>query len=310
METLSLNLKKFRLSKKLTQEQAAEALHVSTQTISCWETGVTLPDVLKLPEIARLYCITIEDLFRDNSTAYENYAQRLASVYEANQTSQNFIAAEQEFSQLIDRGSYSMDDLRTFGIVYQFMMMDCRDKALAWFDRGIRESVEIDPDMCRRTKEQRLRLLSLIGQSAEGLRQQKEQLACHPDQEDSWILMVVAELHCNDNYAALDYAQQGLERFPESWELNIHASDSSRHLGHYQAAMDYADRALALRPDLADGKFSKAWCYEAQGDHQAAAQIHLEIAKDFQREGFEIEAQTQRNIAAQLLEQHSVKSAT
>lgn len=107
---------------------------------------------MKLPEIARLYCITIEDLFRDNSTAYENYAQRLASVYEAKRTSQNFIAAEQEFSQLIDRGSYSMDDLRTFGIVYQFMMMDCRDKALAWFDRGIRESVEIDPDMCRRTK--------------------------------------------------------------------------------------------------------------------------------------------------------------
>ena len=42
METLSLNLKKFRLSKKLTQEQAAEALHVSAQTISCWETGVSL----------------------------------------------------------------------------------------------------------------------------------------------------------------------------------------------------------------------------------------------------------------------------
>lgn len=39
METLSLNLKKFRLSKKLTQEQAAEALHVSAQTISRWETG-------------------------------------------------------------------------------------------------------------------------------------------------------------------------------------------------------------------------------------------------------------------------------
>ena len=105
METLSLNLKKFRLSKKLTQEQAAEALHVSAQTISRWETGVTLPDVLKLPEIARLYCVTIEDLFRDNSTAYENYAQRLASVYEAKRTSQDFIAAEQEFSQLIDRGS-------------------------------------------------------------------------------------------------------------------------------------------------------------------------------------------------------------
>lgn len=310
METLSLNLKRFRLSKKLTQEQAAEALHISAQTISRWETGVTLPDVLKLPEIARLYCVTMDDLFRDNASAYENYAQRLASVYEAERTSRNFIAAEQEFTQLIERGSYSMDDLRTFGIVYQFMMMDCRDQALVWFDRAIRESTVIDPDMCRRTKEQRLRLLSLIGQSAEGLRQQKEQLEHHPEQEESWILMAAAELHCKDYSAALDYAQKGLERFPESWELNIHASDSSRHLGNYPAAMDYADRALALRPALADGKFCKAWCYAAQGDHQAAARMHREIAEDFHREGYEIEAQTQRTIAAELLEHHSVSTAT
>ena len=44
METLALNLKKFRLSKRLTQEQAAESLGVSAQTISRWETGVTLVD--------------------------------------------------------------------------------------------------------------------------------------------------------------------------------------------------------------------------------------------------------------------------
>ena len=44
METLALNLKKFRLSKRLTQEQAGEALGVSAQTISRWETGVTLVD--------------------------------------------------------------------------------------------------------------------------------------------------------------------------------------------------------------------------------------------------------------------------
>lgn len=305
METLSVNLKRFRLSKHLTQEQAAEALSVTAQTISRWECGATLPDVLKLPELARFYGVTLDDLFRDNSTAYENYAQRLASVYEAERTSQNFMAAEQEFTRLIDQGSYSIDDLRTFGIVYQFMMMDCRDKALAWFDRAIREGKEIDPDMCRRTKEQRLRLLSLIGQAQEGLRQQKEQLELHPELEESWILVVAAAMHTGDYPAALNYALQGLERFPESWELNIHASDASCRLCRYQAALAYADRALALRPELADGKFSKAWCYKAQGDYFAAAQMHREIAENFQREGWEIEAQTQRDIAAELQAQAS-----
>ena len=52
--TFSKNLKKLRLQKKLTQEQAAEVLGVSTQTISRWECNTTLPDVMLLPEIAWL----------------------------------------------------------------------------------------------------------------------------------------------------------------------------------------------------------------------------------------------------------------
>ena len=51
--TFSKNLKKLRLQKKLTQEQAAEVLGVSTQTISRWECNTTLPDVMLLPEIGQ-----------------------------------------------------------------------------------------------------------------------------------------------------------------------------------------------------------------------------------------------------------------
>ena len=42
MTTFCRNLKRFRLSKKLTQEQAAERLGVSAQSISRWECGITL----------------------------------------------------------------------------------------------------------------------------------------------------------------------------------------------------------------------------------------------------------------------------
>ena len=49
------NLKKLRLQKKLTQEQVADILGVSSQTISRWECNTTYPDVMLLPEIAKLY---------------------------------------------------------------------------------------------------------------------------------------------------------------------------------------------------------------------------------------------------------------
>lgn len=41
MERLSENLKGLRVAKRLTQEQAAEKLNVSAQTISRWECGVS-----------------------------------------------------------------------------------------------------------------------------------------------------------------------------------------------------------------------------------------------------------------------------
>ena len=50
------NLKRFRMARNMTQEQAAEALGVSTQTVSRWECNTTLPDVMILPRIAELYC--------------------------------------------------------------------------------------------------------------------------------------------------------------------------------------------------------------------------------------------------------------
>ena len=83
MTVFTKNLKRFRVAKNMTQEQAAEALGVSAQTISRWECNTTLPDVTILPKIAALYCVTIDDLYKETSVAYENYASRLLSVFES-----------------------------------------------------------------------------------------------------------------------------------------------------------------------------------------------------------------------------------
>lgn len=78
---LSENFKKFRTAKGLTQEQVAHVLNINAQTVSRWECATTLPDALTLPELAKLYGVTIDDFYRKHSVAYDNYAQRLSAVY-------------------------------------------------------------------------------------------------------------------------------------------------------------------------------------------------------------------------------------
>ena len=70
-QSFSQNLKRLRTEKNYTQEEAAQFLGVTSQTISRWECGTTLPDVMLLPEIARLYCVTVDDLYRDHIHEYQ-----------------------------------------------------------------------------------------------------------------------------------------------------------------------------------------------------------------------------------------------
>ena len=55
--------RELRMKKAATQEQMAAALNLSSQAISKWETGQTLPDITLLPEISVYFGVTIDELF-------------------------------------------------------------------------------------------------------------------------------------------------------------------------------------------------------------------------------------------------------
>lgn len=48
-----------------TQEYVAEQLGVSAQAVSKWENDIACPDIMILPQIAKLYDITVDDLFNN-----------------------------------------------------------------------------------------------------------------------------------------------------------------------------------------------------------------------------------------------------
>ncbi|WP_125768100.1 helix-turn-helix transcriptional regulator [Lapidilactobacillus wuchangensis] len=60
--SLANNLKNARQLQHLTQQQVADTLYVSRQTVSTWETGRNLPDPLMMRSLAQLYQVSTDSL--------------------------------------------------------------------------------------------------------------------------------------------------------------------------------------------------------------------------------------------------------
>ncbi len=60
------NLKKIRISKKLSQEDLAEKVNVSRQSVSKWETGDAYPTMNNLLELCKIFHCKINDLVNDS----------------------------------------------------------------------------------------------------------------------------------------------------------------------------------------------------------------------------------------------------
>lgn len=56
-----------RKAQNMTQLELADQLGISFQAVSNWERGISMPDIAKLPEVAQLLQISIDDLLNETS---------------------------------------------------------------------------------------------------------------------------------------------------------------------------------------------------------------------------------------------------
>jgi len=66
---LSDNLASLRKIKELSQEELAEKLDVSRQTLSKWETGESIPDIEKCMVLAQIFEVSLDELVNHDSEA-------------------------------------------------------------------------------------------------------------------------------------------------------------------------------------------------------------------------------------------------
>ena len=66
---LGRNIRRLRMERNMTQRELAWHLKISVQAVSKWERGCTYPDLSLLLPIARLFSVTLDELFGRNEDA-------------------------------------------------------------------------------------------------------------------------------------------------------------------------------------------------------------------------------------------------
>lgn len=92
-------LKKARNDTGITQEQAAELLCVSRQTISNWENNRSYPDIISVIKMSDIYSISLDHLLKEDKTVKQTYQEFL-------EESTNTVKAKRNLGRIIILSAY------------------------------------------------------------------------------------------------------------------------------------------------------------------------------------------------------------
>ena len=73
-------IKNARIQKGYTQEQAAENLSVSRQTISNWENGRSLPDIISIIKMSELYELSLDEMMKGDKALLKKVERDVGAV--------------------------------------------------------------------------------------------------------------------------------------------------------------------------------------------------------------------------------------
>lgn len=97
---IGTKIKNARIDAQLTQEQVAEALGVSRQTMSNWENGKTYPDIVSVIKMSDLYAISLDHLLKEKEEIpMSNYIDYL-------EESTNTVKSQKKLSMIILIATY------------------------------------------------------------------------------------------------------------------------------------------------------------------------------------------------------------
>lgn len=75
MKTLGTKISDLRKARKMTQDELADEMGVSSQAVSKWENDLSIPDLPILIQLAEYFHVTLDDLVREKEKTVELVAE-------------------------------------------------------------------------------------------------------------------------------------------------------------------------------------------------------------------------------------------
>lgn len=139
--TLGNKIKQLRLKSGLTQEQLANKLGVTAQSISKWETESTMPDISLLPLISKEFGVTIDELF---DITVEVKLKRLEQKLDIEEvlTREDFYEYESYLKNLLNEYNDKQQILSLLALLY-YHRIESDSKLVSKYAR---EAIKISPE--------------------------------------------------------------------------------------------------------------------------------------------------------------------
>lgn len=81
MERIGQKISELRKARNMTQMELADKMNISFQAVSNWERGISMPDISKLPELAEIFGVTIDEMLGGNSELLDSIVNEKTEDY-------------------------------------------------------------------------------------------------------------------------------------------------------------------------------------------------------------------------------------
>lgn len=132
---LSENLRKFRILKNLTQEDVAEYLAITPQSVSKWERGESYPDITLLPALANIFETSIDLLVGMDTIRAEETQYNIHKVAVEYQRTGNLLSAEKTYREALL--IYPNNPGMVLGLASTLALKGNTSEAIEWMERGL-----------------------------------------------------------------------------------------------------------------------------------------------------------------------------
>lgn len=309
-------IKRLRKLKGLSQNELAEVLHVTAQSVSKWESGTSFPDINQLPAIASFFGITIDELFvYPSDLEYERIEKAIENGNPL--SNEAFMHSEEFLLTEIRRNPNNHRALSMIGDLYHFEACRLNDKAVHYALEALRLKPDNKFDLCTLNNasngyindwnischyklierlqglmqsfpqnSERTKLFLLDNLIADGRLEEAEKLLLdNPELKLCEIYEVMIKEKKEGFVAAKASYYQLVETYADDWTILMEAANRLAFNGEYQDAITAYEKAheCAPKPRYTDMLACVAWLNRSMGNKKAAAETYkreLALLKD------------------------------